>query len=154
MAAGGRRQQAAADRTVEPVARRQFGRQHAGGEHDQNGASEEQAELDRRKTHRSIRMRGAAENIENSPPMIRLTVAGRHHEAAVRDQAEVVPGNRNRIERRPRRMMGLAQHRAVSDSAEHGKGRDEGEFGTPAESVIERATEQRRESRGRPPSRS
>ena len=38
------------DRAVEPEARRQFCRQHAGGEHDHHGARKEQAELDRRKT--------------------------------------------------------------------------------------------------------
>ncbi len=43
-AAGDGGQQPAPDRAVEPVARRQSGREHAGGEHDQHGAGEEQAQ--------------------------------------------------------------------------------------------------------------
>ena len=71
---------------------------------------------------------------------------GGNDEAAVGDQAEIVFGNRQRIERRPRRMMGLAEHRGIGSRADHGEHSDKDELGTPAEIVIERAAEQRREA--------
>jgi len=43
-------------------------------------------------------------------------------------------------------MMGFAEHRAIGDGAKGGKGCDEDEFGAPAEIMIERAAEQRREA--------
>ena len=51
-AAGGRRPQSRPDRTIEPVAWRQFRRQHTRGEYDENGACKEEAELDRREVQR------------------------------------------------------------------------------------------------------
>ncbi len=51
-AAHGRREQAALDRAVEPVAWHEPGRQHAGGEHDHDGAGEKQSELDRGEVQR------------------------------------------------------------------------------------------------------
>ena len=145
-AAGGGREQSAADRAVEPVARRQLGREHAGGEHDQHGAGEEQAELDRREVHRLDQDARRGREHREQPAHDQADGCGRHHEAAVGDQAEIVFGDRERIERRARRMMGLAEHAAIGDGAERGKGRDQHEFGTPAEIVIERAAEQRREA--------
>ena len=70
----------------------------------------------------SISTRGAAENIANNPPMIRLTVAAGTTKRRSAIEANIVFGNRERIERSPRRMMGFAEHRAVGDRAERGKG--------------------------------
>ena len=102
----------------------------------------------------SIRTRGAAENIANSPPMIRLHGRGRNDEAAIGDQADIVLGDRERIERDPRRVMGFAEHRAIGDGAERGEGCDKDEFGAPAESDDRARRRAAARSRAPPPSRS
>ena len=61
----------------------------------------------------SISTRGAAENIANRPPMIRLTVVAGTTKRRSPSQAEIVFGDRERIERGARRMMGLAEHRVT-----------------------------------------
>ena len=120
------------------------------GEYDQHGAGEEQAQLDRRKMHRLDQHAGRGREHREQPAHDQAHGRGRHHETAVGDQAEIVFGDRERIERRPRRMMGFAEHPAIGERAEHRKGGDEREFGTPAEIMVERAAEQRREAgRGR-----
>ncbi len=121
-AAGGGREQPAADRAVEPVARRQFGGQHARSEHDHHGAREEQAQLNGREMHRLDQDAQDEREHRKQPAHDQAHGRGRHHEAAVGDQAEIISGNRQRIERRPRRVMGFAQHGAIGERAEHGKG--------------------------------
>ena len=98
------------------------------------------------KRNPSIRTRGAAENIANSPPMIRLTVAAGTRKRRSAIEAEIVFRDRQRIERNPRRTMGFAEHDVIGDGADGGEEPDKDEFGTPAEIMIERAAEQRREA--------
>ena len=70
----------------------------------------------------------------------------RYQEAAIGDQLDIVAGDRGGIERYPRRTVGFAEHPFVSDSACGGERADKGEFGAPAEIMVERTAEQRREA--------
>ncbi len=97
----------------------------------------------------SIKTRGAAENSENNPPMIRLTVAAGTRKRRSPIKAEIGFGDRNWIERRSRRAMGFAEHRGIGEGSNRCEQCDEDEFGTPAEIMIERAAQQRRKSRRR-----
>ena len=104
--------QPAPDRTVEPEARRELGRQHSGGEHHHHGAREKQAKLDRREVQPfDQHARGRPKHREQSAHD-QADGRGRNQEAAIGDQAEIVFGNRQRIERDPRRTDGFRRARS------------------------------------------
>ncbi len=144
--AGCRRQQAALDRAIEPEARRQLRCQHAGGEHDHHRAREEQAELDRREVQSLDENAGSSRKHREQSAHDQADGRGRNEKAAIDDEADIIFCNRKRIERDPRRAMGFAEHRAIGDSPDRREHPDKDEFGTPAENVVERAAEQRREA--------
>jgi hypothetical protein len=78
--------------------------------------------------------------------MIRLTVRPAPRSGGRLIRPTIVFGDGERIERGARRVMGLAEYDAVGDGAKRRKGRDQDELGAPAERVVERAAEQRREA--------
>ena len=129
-------------------------RQHARGEHDQHGALEEQAQLDRREVHRLDQDAGQSREHREQSAHDQAYGCSRHYEAAIGDQAQVVPGDGERIERGSRCVMGLAEHRAAGERAEHGKGARPGR--TPNASRTSGPARRRAaaRSRGPPPSRS
>jgi hypothetical protein len=90
------------------------------------------------KCNSSIRTRGVAHDQADG--------RGRNEKAAVDDEAKIISCDGKRIERNPRRMMGFAEHRAIGDSPDRCEHPDKNDLGTPAENVIERAAEQRREA--------
>ena len=95
--------------------------------------------------------RGAAESIENKPPMMRLEVAARVAKTTIANQATMAdcPGDGDRVERGVRiELSEFAEGNAVGDGTNCGKGPDEGEFGAPAKAVIECAAEQQQGSGG------
>src|SRR5260370_1705744 len=63
---------------------------------------------------------------------------GRNEEAAIRRQAKISLGDRGRIERDPRRVVGLAEHRAIGYRTDNGKDPDKDDFGTPSKRKIYR----------------
>ena len=104
-------------------------------------AREEQAQLDRREVHRLDQDARCSREHREQPAHDQAYRRGRHQEAAVGNQAKIVLGDGERVERRTRCVMGLAEHGAVGDGAERRKGRDQDKLGAPAECVVERAAE-------------
>lgn len=136
----------APDRTVEAKTGRELGGEHPRGEHDHDGAGEEQAKLDRREMHSLDQYTRCRREYRKQSAHDQADGRGRNEETAIGDQAQIVPCDRERIKRGPRRIVGLAKHSAIGDSADRREQADKDEFRTPAEDVIERAAEQRRES--------
>ena len=117
-AAGCRCQQAALDRAVEPEARRQSRRQHAGGEHDHHRAGEKQAKLDRREVQSLDQDARRRRKHREQSAHDQADGRGRNEKAAVGDQADIVSGDRERVERGPRRMMGFAEHGVIGERSD------------------------------------
>ena len=111
-----------------------------------HGAREKQAKLDRREVQPFDQNARRRRKHREQSAHDQADGRGRNQEAAIGDQAEIVFGDGERIERGPRRMMGFAEHRAVGDGADGREHPDKDEFGAPAEIMIERAAEQRRET--------
>ena len=145
-AAGCRYQHAAADRAVEPEARRQSGREHAGAEYDHHRAGKEQAELDRLELQPLDQNAWGRRKHREQPAHDQADGGCRHQEAAIGNEAEIISGDGRRIERDPCRAMGFAEHQIVGDGACCGENADKGKFGAPAQKVVEGAAKQRRKA--------
>ena len=83
-----------------------------------HGAGEEQAELDRREMQPFDQDARRRRKHREQPAHDQADGRGRNQEAAIGDQADIVLGDRERIERDPRRVMGFAEHRAIGDGAD------------------------------------